>query len=91
MKKNTETGSTANTQGCFLTFIGQSLRGYFRHNGDSYLIFMDGRALVFHHETGAYWVASASDTARELDVVARRLKQDTLALGNVLELAGVKA
>jgi hypothetical protein len=68
------------------------MRGYFRKdNGDSYLIFEDGRALVFHHETGAYWVATAKDVTRELDIVARRLQAETAALGNVLELAGVRA
>jgi molybdopterin-guanine dinucleotide biosynthesis protein len=80
--------TTANTPDCFRTFIGHVLRGCFQKGGDSYLIFADGRALVLHHETGAYWVAMADDVARELNYVASRLKTETDALKNVLALAG---
>jgi hypothetical protein len=83
------TGSTANTLDCFRTFIGQALRGFFNKGGDSFLIFEDGRALVFHHETGAYWVAVKNDVDRELDIVVRRLRKETASLSNVLHLAGV--
>lgn len=81
-------GETANTEDNFRTFIGQSLRGYFRKDGDSYLIFEDGRALVLRHATGAHWVATANEVTRELNIVARQLKQHTDALSNVLTLAG---
>lgn len=80
--------TTSNTLDCFRTFVGQTMRGYFNKDGDSFLIFQDGRALVVHHETGAYWVATAHDVARALDIVARRLHADTRALRNVLTLAG---
>jgi hypothetical protein len=83
-------GEVSNTPDCFRTFVGQVLRGYFRKSGDSYLIFADGRALVVHHETGAYWVAAADDVTRELNIVARELRVETDALANVLMLAGVR-
>lgn len=87
-KKMRPSGSTSNTQDCFLTFVGARMKGYFRKGGDSFVIFEDGRALVFHHETGAYWVATKSDVERELDVVRKQYERDTMGLANVLELAG---
>lgn len=85
------TGIASNTLDCFRTFVGDRMRGYFRSGGDSFLVFEDGRALVFHHETGAYWVAQRDAVTRELDHVAQELKKQTDALADALRLAGVGA
>ena len=75
MKEEKPSGSTSNTEDCFRTFVGKKLIGYFRKGGDSYLVFSDKRALVFHHETGAYWVATADDVGREVDIIAQELQE----------------
>lgn len=82
-------GATANHPDCFRAFIGTRLRWYFAKGCDTYLIFEDGRALVIHHKTGAYWVATANDVNRELAFEVARLSAETAALANVLTLAGV--
>lgn len=79
---------TSNTKECFRTFIGQRMTGYFLKDGDSFLLFDDGRALVIHHETGAYWVVGAQEVQRDLDAVAGELQRQTDDLRNVLDLAG---
>ena len=80
--------TTSNTKECFRTFVGKTMRGYFNTGGDSYLIFEDGRALVFHHETGAYWVAQPNDVERAMWPVRQRLECETAALKDVIAAAG---
>jgi hypothetical protein len=78
----------SNTEDCFRAFVGKNFRGYFHDGDDSYLIFEDGRAIVFHQSTGAYWVEQKEDVDRKLHGFAERQKRILGDLYNVLELAG---
>lgn len=87
----------SNTNDCFSEFIGQRVVGTLfgalppsRRDiacGTKTLVFEDGRGLTIS-ERGSFWIDSAEDVKRAIDIKKRELDKTKQEIKGVLGLAG---
>ena len=80
-------GVTSNTQECFRTFLGHTLKGLVFDSQDSvWLIFDCGAALVLsHHST--YWTVLPEEVKRQINYYKQKLEETKKDLQDVIFLA----
>jgi hypothetical protein len=89
--------TASNTRDCFREFVGKRVKGVLfdalpvnrvdLSAGNKTLVFDDGRGLTFANN-GSYWIDSADEVKRAIDLVKADLKKAQKEIKGVLSLAG---
>lgn len=91
MNNKHEHGQTSNTQKCFSTFIGCTVKGMYRGHSSEWshtvFVFDCGWGLAFN-SNGSHWTVSPSEVERELSYATESLRENQAELKGILKLAG---
>src|SRR5437868_10973968 len=90
---------TSNTDECFRTFIGCTIKGLLRNvlpvgrvdlqSGNKTFVFECGWGLTIAGN-GSYWTESPDEIKRAISIQKEKLSENNQEIANILELAGAK-